>query len=403
MAEIEGLPLVKMPIQLSEEDRKLFSDQASPLHPAYERIATLAEEGLVATFEEILTYALFEEWDDDVGASTYKYFARLLPERRKRLEDFTTLTKGELRFSRSPIRSISEAFGIGVTLTAASRVLGVSDVDFSMVTESSLGKSQDFQAQLVASNGTRIFQVEAKGTHDGKSSSKHRKSIREKKEQLREKGTEDALLGVIADISFERQKASYISIHDPPTVPRQEDPELLRVLIRLTNYLAEIKRISGRGALTVSLANRVAALEALGANLHLLDGVTLRKSNGEPLSPVLGERLSLGWWEGSAWGRTYDLRLLPSVLREERPIHTVSEHPPRLYFRGLHQQVLEHVVGQDQTAISALRFEPRAIRIDDGSTSGWVQITAGGVVAGVLTDAAWDEARLPKLIASLRK
>jgi len=263
--------MIEIPVEISEGDLELFASPDNPLCQWSNHFQELAKEGLRVDEEELFAYAIFVEWVDSPGWNTYKDLALRLPNRRERFEEYVHCGDGSsICLTRPPTRDICEALGVGATLTLTARVLGLTNADFSKIPETSKHRTLDYEHPLRASNGNQLIRVEAKGTHDGKSVSAQKASIKEKKATLRDDteygGHSECMIGVIFDLQYKRSRGySRLIVMDPPADQVFLDPDFVQLVNRLYYYSMELSHIS-RGQLSVALANRARDVEALESN-----------------------------------------------------------------------------------------------------------------------------------------
>ncbi|MCP3964417.1 MAG: hypothetical protein GY719_41850 [bacterium] len=394
--------MIQFPVEIDYDEIERFRAPDNPLSEWAQKLIELNENGLSIDEEELFAYAVFVEWTNQPGWSTYTDLARKMPNRRARFEEYLESAEGRsIRLIRPPTRDVSEALGVGATLSLTAELLGLTNADFRKIRETSRRKTHDYEHPLRASTGSQIIRVEAKGTHDGKSVSSQRASIREKKHEERhrasQEGYTEALLGVICDLQYERLRGpTRLLVYDPPADLTLTDPSFVRLVNRLRYYSAELSRIT-RGHLAVALANRVRDVEALGKNWRDLDGLPLLSARGEPIAVYTSMADSLRTAFGGVFnGRLYDLRLTKSALRGTP--RSVLEAPPRLYFRGLAHEVLTALAKQDFGALLRLHFPRRNYRMY-GKFEGELHLLPSGLTVGILkpTWLRWDKERLPEI------
>lgn len=399
--------IVTIPVVIDEEQIDAFSTQDNPARVLLPAIKQLAASGLEVSAEELFAYSLYVESMEEDGWRTYKDMQRKLPGRRNKFDDYISTENNRARLKRPPAGDITESMGVGATLAASTRILGVANADFVLIPITSKTKSLDFNHRIVASDGASTFQVEAKGCTDGKNKDKRVRSIVEKKIDVRDSVKGQSLVGMVFDISHTRNKGSTLYIYDPPSNDEVEDPRFVRVVTRMKYYLSELLLISA-GRLATALANRIKVLEVLGPrNWNELDGVPLLRPDSEELRvpKTVGNTIQISSVgrrvRGSphVHGRLIDLRLTKE--NREKGIEFVRKLPQRLYFRGLHRKVLTTLARQNFDQIAELNFSSGFLRAAADNLEGRVLQLQSGLVSGIVRDSEWDRDVLRDLFHAL--
>lgn len=381
---------IKIPIEIPSDDQALFAvAEVMETLPGIGPLLSASDPELNVDVDVLFAYALFLEWADISGWRSYKDLAKRVPERRSRFEDYLDHSSGSVSLRRPPAGDMVESIGVGTALALSAELLRITEADFRKIRQTSSYRTLDYEIPLLAASDAEVFEVECKGSHDGKSVAAALDSIAKKKASRRERsrGSEShsgkvQLLGVICDIQHEGASPTRLILKDPPSEESRYEPRRLRLLNRLRFYWEELLRMSPRSALTIALANRIRLLEDPERPLASFERVPLVTGRGERVRyDYLAESRTL--FAGKAKGRVYDLRLTPEAWRE-RSIEHVLKEPQRLYFQGLNQKVLAALVSQDFERILSLRFE------SDEREAPLVQ-TPSGLVVGVTKDEEWDE------------
>ncbi len=326
-------------------------------------------------------------------------------------ESFVKDKGKEIYLTREPTRHITEYMGVGAGLSLTKRIFNFTDADFSIIKETSLNKTLDYN--YIASTGEKILEVETKGTHDGKSTYNQLKSIDEKKRDMRSHNDDDGnmmLIGTVFDIKYKSSKSKII-LADPPLNKYGGDPKYIKVLNRLRYYYSELIKITPRSHLTVALINRIRVLEGMGEAWKKLDNIPLMNSYGDPLEISEGMADSIWLVDNTVvHGRIYDLRITRELFYELRDTEAILEKirsmPQRLYFRGITHAILLSLAKQDFADISELKIEEGNI----GIASGWDRYRTGrlerlssGLLIGTFNQANWDTDWLPDIVEKLWK
>jgi hypothetical protein len=385
-------PLV-VPVEVPDDELAKIENPDNPLQPFLGHLKQLIAEGLATTDVELFTYGMFYEWTEDpAGWKTYKDLAEKLPRRWDLYQDYLGDDgHGRLSLKRPPTPDVSARLGVAGALSLSAKLLNVTNADFYQIPSGPMGKTLDYT--LSATNAHDVFQVEAKGAHDGKAIGVHKGRIEAKKQQQRSRDPRTIVVGVIYDLQHDRRKPSRLIVVDPPGEPVGYDARYLRTLYRLRYYLAELSRIT-RGRITIGLANRLALLDARPEQWTTFEGVPLVDQFENPLivPTTVADTVVLDWRD-TVHGRLVDLRL----TGEARSLAAVRASPTRLYFRGLRREVLELLAHQDLTGLREIRFPQVVRRIRERDREGHLVQFESGLVAGLIWDAHWDKKRLPRI------
>lgn len=252
----------------------------------FEAINTVVEKGHYLN-EDFWIYSVFYHQYDFDGYRTFQELSELWV-------DFYNLTKRYFESENETVRAklpsgkfkgldFSERIGVAGGLSLISKIHGLTEADWNIIPISGK-KDLDYE---ISSDGKNIIEVECKGSFvpDDKITStvsKHKKSIKEKKEAKREGNSSDNILyGVITTYSDNDNYVAHSRILDPVSDRKYESPYKLRILSRLSFYLKEIGLISNAHFL-IALANRIRDIHSLDNDSYLhLNGVPLIKANGD--------------------------------------------------------------------------------------------------------------------------
>lgn len=392
---------IYIPVVVPPEEILKFQGNSPRVQEVYRRISAIAETGLAIDEEELFAYALHVEWSDEPGWQTYRDFRNRVPERRAWFIDY--IGEGErarpLRLRRSHHRSMMESIGIGVGLAFGARALDLTDADFRRIPETSRRKTMDFERELsfecalLGAGHDGIFKIECKGTHDGISFARQKKSIAKKKEDEEQAqsltNTPRVLLGTILDMQYNKQNPTHLTVFDPPEDTTEENPRHLRIIHRMTYYLDQL-RVMTKGQLAVALTNRLNVLQRATPGWERLDGVQLIDWRGEPLarrhSFTAGLELPRS---GKIWGKLFAL--------------DPQRRSQSFYFRGLLTSVLNALAWQDFDRILSLKFELLSEELensDRGTAKGRLLVLPSGLVSGVVHVPWRNERELSKILSS---
>lgn len=175
-----------------------------------------------------------------------------------------------------------ERAGVGATLCAISRVIGTHAADWEKI-DIENKKNLDFQ---VASTGNDFLVLECKASvvedvmEKTSSISKHKSSIKNKKQEQKPNRPSDNLIGAIAAIPRNDSNPARIWLVDPPLPRPLILPLRFKVLARYRFY-ERLIRLIGRPFLLIALNTRIYALENI-ENIESLSGLSLVDINGEP-------------------------------------------------------------------------------------------------------------------------
>ena len=336
-------------------------------------IALLDKEGLVTTDRALFVYGMFLEWDES-HETKYSQFRRRVRAFRSQYDEYVGIGQsGDVHFNRRPQGDMAERLGVAGALTVASNIFEVTDADFKKIRQTSRAKTFDYALQLTALGPGYELEIEAKGTHDGKSTSAQVEGIRQKKTAAPSK-RKTLRLGVVTDLATTPEHASKITLVDPPEEGEEEDLSFDRLMNRLEFYLRRLRLLTAHGRITVALANRINDLRRLRGSWRSLNRVELVGPEGNRL-PV--ERLP---------GISTESRLAPRVLVQLRP-HPLAENEVSgrtvlCYVHGLERYVLKALIVQDFDEILQIRSEPKYFELEHPDLAGFLVVLPSGIVGG---------------------
>ena len=238
-----------------------------------------------------------------------------MPTRVSEFQDYFSFAQQNFhaRFPASQIGNhLIERAGVGVALSLMNHILGLHEADWARIMNGRIAamdfRSPAFEGRMVASDGERIVEVEAKGSVTenpsaiGSSISDHRRSIEHKKEVQRQERNPNTLVGVITAIPTRSSIRPICRLLDPPIEIDIEDPWKFRLMARLSFYLSELLPISRIRMLT-ALSNRLLVLSRT-RSYRDLDGVPLVADTSESFtvsawlsdySTMVGNSEIFGW------------------------------------------------------------------------------------------------------------
>lgn len=372
-------------VLIQEEDEAGFRSTWAKWPSLLKAMIELKQSGLSLTQDELFVYSMYYEWHDRNGWRTYADLRSRLSSRLARFEDYIEKVDA-LRLSMAPVKDVTESLGIGATLAASAKLLGLTEADFSKIPETSRHSVLDFTRTWMASDGEVMFNVEAKGTVDSASRAKHIQSIRKKKADTRRpKGTTPLIeLGMVLDLPLTKSHAE-LTLVDPPVDGVSTDPVKWRLLSRLRYYQEELRRVTS-GRLSTSLADRIEVLDRLSTYAEL-DGLPITGPFGTPVKIYSSIAYTLHTNQGVFHGRLYDLSV-------------ASRHQPstRLLFRGLNREIILSLGKQDFKGITTFRYAPQTVVVErwrNSGRSGNLLLSSAGIATGFISDPNWAKEAEP--------
>lgn len=408
-------PTVKVAVEFynAAEKQKLLK------YPTHAVMESLVKSGLEIPTEEFLTYYLFhkkrpgkEGWRKytDVGRKIGHALAEL-----SEWVDFNGKSVSTPLDLAGQDQAITERIGESIGLSVISHIHGLTAADWDRIPSNPVYKSFDYQ---IASDGTRIIQMEAKGSAAADNSakttsvSKHKASIAGKKKEIAQREKlkayeypADLRYGTITVMGESVTDAVKCLLVDPPADGDGTKAQKLRLLQRMRFLRDWISFISPRSQLASALQTRLVALERL-PDPFLLDGVPLLRGNGKlfdfsPIEGMLGGHASFFATkskivDGPAGGVVVplpngDLFMLGirETLLEQAASQQVRSLADYKAAHGVEEKTVECVM--TERAIGELRLPPRVL--ESASTyggyyrfklAGQIQYSDTGILFGVL-------------------
>ena len=287
---------VKVEFYNKAEKKKLLK-YATPT-----RLSEFTDRPIEIPTAEFLTYYLFHRKRQN--PSVYGGFNAIAAEAEvaaANLEHSIEFSDGSIRTPvavKEQLTEISEHIGEAIGLSVISRIHNLTEADWTPIPQErgpTAAPTFDFE---IASDGSRIIELEAKGSSvadnrlKGAAVSNQKASIRRKKVMLRKAEREAAKsegkqmspklrYGTITAVDRRKQGSVRCLLVDPPTPPTHDDPKVVRLLKRMTFIRNWIAVIAPRSPFAAAISSRVAALSA-SENPLSLDLVPLLQGNNEP-------------------------------------------------------------------------------------------------------------------------
>lgn len=331
-------------------------------YPSAQQIRHVVQEGITVQLSEFLTYYMFHK--KRPGKPGYRGYVELgakIGHAAADLEDFVTMADGSLvnaPNSAPQDRAITERVGEAAALCVLGRIHDVHDADWDRVPEHrgrSGFPSFDFEYPFpTASDGTRIVQVEAKGTsvadaselsqnirtHKGKIDKKKR-DIKEREKAQTYPHPAELRYGVICALGTKGPLRCWLT---DPSADAAIDPRRYRLLSRLQFMFDWISFLSGRSQFAASFATRLRALNELNNPFELAEAPLLR-GNGEPYDLA-----------STAFGSQPSLFAHLCRVSDGPAVGTLVPVPEgRLFFLGIQRHLFEKAASQDFESILKYR------------------------------------------------
>jgi hypothetical protein len=276
-----------------EQKQKLLA------YPSADRMTELAEEGVLIPVQEFLTYYLFHK--KRPGKSGYQSYGAIglkIGRALSELEDWILFNKVSISVPADVApqdKAITERIGESIGLAVVNRIHRLTEADWGKLGEICGRDGRPTFDYQVASDGQKIVQVETKGSCLANNSKKtsaisnHKNSIVNKKTKIR--GHEQACdykypaelrYGTITVLDYRPNSVAKCWLLDPDPEPVSMPPARLRLINRMSFLRDWISFISPRSQFAAALSTRLADLIAVTDPMDL-DGVPLRKGNGEEL------------------------------------------------------------------------------------------------------------------------
>ena len=298
--KINGLPQKNIRVEVDfyddEQKQKLLA------YPSANRILELVESGIVSPTQEFLTYYLFhKKRPGKPGYQDYYALQRKIGTAIAELGDWVHFNETSISVPNDAApqdKAITERVGESIGLAVVNRIHGLTEADWGKLRELPGRTGRPTFDYEVASDGQKIVQVETKGSclevNSQKTSaiSNHKGSIVDKKTKIREyeqagdyKYPAELRYGTISVLGYRPDSVAKCWLLDPDPEAVSTPPAQLRLINRMGFLRDWISFISPRSQFAAALSTRLADLAAV-SNPMELDGIPLRKGNGEELEIV---------------------------------------------------------------------------------------------------------------------
>jgi hypothetical protein len=318
----------------------------------YAQISKFVGTTLQIAHSDFFTYGMFryqqlngnsyDRFEDlDRLRNDYKILFRYLEHRNT----------GQLVKAQGPkidVVEIAEYIGVAGSLSVASAIYGLTQADWVKIPSAKRKKTFDFHHQ--SSLKGRYLRLEAKGsivadnTQKPSSVSNHKTSIIDKKDQSIKNGTfsraKDTCLGLITVADSSRNLRCWIV--DPVSDSPDFDPRRSKILGRMYYYLSIIQRISARSHLTISLANRIVALQQM-TNFSELDLISLVNPYLKPV--FISEAFT------NSKSRVGELSAVGKIFRNGES----------LVYLGVEESILNILIKQDHSHLESFKTVPLVV------------------------------------------
>ena len=253
-----------------------------------DQIQDVVKHGIEVAVPDFLTYLLFHRACSlPLHYAGYRQTRERIADAYGKLGDLVELEHGSLYLPAGALGlpvDLTEHIGESIGLSVINRIHGVTEADWKPVSTTTDNKTLDYE---LASDGAHRIQVETKGSvaenPNAKSPaiSNHKRSIAEKKGDLRRADPEIQSYGTIVVIPFGPRPLKCWLL-DPPPTDLERSPRDFRILARLEFLRWILWLISPRATLVGALATRVRAVAAL-RDPYELSGVPLAHPDGRPI------------------------------------------------------------------------------------------------------------------------
>jgi len=417
--------VINIPVEISDNDWALINKSDNPLYHYKDIINEICQKGLKADINELLAWCIFKDWDDSSDWYNIKQVRKKLPDYAGRFNSFFDFSENTIQYKRTPEKDITEFMGVGASLKLATEIFQCTNADFRKLSDyqrSRINKSDkaikvlDYETTVIGSDGKQVLEIESKGTHDNASKYDQIKHIREKKTAQKDENPNNIRFGSVLSIKYEDAKQTQLYFIDPPSEIENVDPKYIRLINRLHYYRKWLGLIT-EGHLSLALSNRINILEYLPDEEHTkLNNIPLVSSRMDPLIiyEQMAEPLQLSQYD-IAHGRIVDLRISSEMLSEvqnlnrgEREIlkipHKLMESEPRLFFYGLHKNVLRTLIKQNFEDICRMDYSFKELSNNSKDfDKDQMTIWSSGLVTGMIKCPDWNSKRLPLLLRKLLK
>jgi hypothetical protein len=360
MANKFKLPQRHIKVQVDfydDEQKKKLLD-----YPTCERIKEIVKSGIEVPIVEFLTYYLFYRKRPGMpGYRNYEDLGRKIGKSLSDLEDFINFNGISIstphNIGEQDIH-ITERIGESIGLSVMNRIHDISEADWDRIKR---GKGVRIFDYAIASDGTSIIQVEAKGSSINNNDLRlstvrnHKSSIIGKKTEIAEleainKYPYPANLryGTITILDNRKDSTVKCLLVDPEPEYENTPPAKLRLINRMRFLRDWITFISPQSQFAAALSTRVAALEALSDPFEL-DGIPLRKGTGEPFEIIPTP---------AGFGDTLGFLMNKSRVSDGPSCGIVTKiSPTALFYLGIRDNIAVHAAEQSFREILTYKAE----------------------------------------------
>lgn len=266
-------------------------------YPSAKILTNIVKACIEVHIEEFLTYYLFHrKRPGKEGYRNYEQLGGKIDRALIELEDWIVFNQSSISVPKDvdpQLISITERVGESIGLCVINRLHNLSEADWDKIPEHP-GRSgiSTFDYQ-VASDGQNIIQLETKGSCVSDNSlkdssiSNHKSNIHEKKSKINTKKSypypANLRYGTITVLDHRPKSIAKCWLVDPEPYSTETPPEKLRLINRMRFLRDWISFLSPRSQFASALSTRVTDIESV-SDPSELDGVPLRKGNGEELT-----------------------------------------------------------------------------------------------------------------------
>jgi hypothetical protein len=330
-------------------------------YPNANQIVQLVRSGIEIPTEEFLTYYLFHrKRPGKKGYRDYHDLASKIGRAVSALEDWVDYNQISIAVPNdigTQVPGITEYIGESIGLAVINRVHGLVEADWDHITELPGPRGYPTFDYELASDGTNIIQIEAKGScvanNKLKSSSvsNHKADIEDKKERIKqgEQSNEypfpaNVRYGTVAVLDSNPGSIAKCWLLDPEPEIVRTPPARLRLVNRMRFLHDWISFISPRSQLAAALATRLGDIQAL-SDPSELSSVPLRKGDGEDLELEAPDR----WGYGGSYFYSNKSRVSDGPAGGV----TVQISESDFFFMGIRDELPAMAAKQDFSAITS--------------------------------------------------
>jgi len=251
-------------------------------------LENVVKNGLEVSEQEFYVYSLFREQKDQIGFRTYQELKEKVKSRLETFHDYFSISSGSIKsiFSgqNNTDKTMTEAVGIGASLSLASKIYGLSEADWEKIP---IAYFKDLDFKIAATDNEMVL-LESKGAVVADITkkaeiSKPLGSINKKKEEQRNNhDNKNTLLGIITSIPTVNGSDAVCRILDPHIDDLGVSPRKYKLLARLSYYYRELRIIS-KAPFLIALINRIKAIQD-SSDYNIFDGKPLINIDNKPFT-----------------------------------------------------------------------------------------------------------------------